>query len=245
MIAHMINLRASSIGGENFRISVDPAGSVADAVAKLYEAMWANLDVNEWEARWIECVIGIVDDKSKDGTFLRLDAPLSSVPIEDGDQLSFVTRRATEQERADRIRGSRVRLSRRKIKLQPKELRSQLFSRDLILKAAAALRQGHQVSGFHTLHCKLKSGGQFQIEGWSWTLLFDPAGQLFVWRHQERSGGEVIDECWSTDEKFVDWWSQMSEQTICAYSGLLIYPDRLEAALLEGTPMCTDFIRLR
>jgi len=238
-----MNLRAVDMGGETFCVSVDSAGSVADVVVKIYEAMWQHLSEDAFEERWISQCLAVVHENGLE--MLSPHAALASIPIVDGAQLSFMLRKASDEELIDRLRQSRLRLSRTRTKLLPKALRNVPFTRDMLSRAALALRTGKQVSGFHTLTSRINQL-EFQEDNWSWTLLYDhaDAGQ-FVWRHQERGSPAVVVEAWPTDAGFIEFWSQMTEQSSCAFAGLLLYDTRPEAVLLEGTLLCDHFKRLK
>jgi len=235
----MTNLKAVDMAGKTFCLSVNPEGSVADLVAHLYDVMWADLHEDEFEARWVDRYVAIL----KDCVFLNPDSALSAIPVEEGNTLNFMIRESTNAEKEDRLRKSRIRQSWRRRTLQPQELRSQVFSRDVLSRSAEALRQGRQVSGFHVLTCKIGKL-EYQEERWSWTLLFKPDDQQFVWCHQQRGNNVVVEEIWASDADFLDFWSQMSEQSICAYAGLLLYSSQRDAALLEGTPVSHHFQKL-
>lgn len=229
----MINLKAVGPSGDGVELSADPAGSVSDVVMRIYQAIWADVDEDEFERRWVGRYLSIIHP-SGDG-FLDPATQFDSVQEwRDGDHLSFIVRVATADEQAHRIRTSRLRRSKTKTELLPKQLRRTHFSPELLAKVTDALRQGRQLSGFHSLTCKIGSL-HYQEESWSWTLLYDSNSHQFIWRHQIRGQTGVESEAWSTDAAFIDFWSQMSERSACAYAGLLLYGDRPEAALLEGT----------
>lgn len=233
---HRFSLTAAPLGGESFCVSIDPADLVSDLIAECYDVMWTDMKVDDFEARWISsCIVLIHGDK-----VLPLDASVKDAIGQDGVHLTVMIREATAEEQLARCKASRVRQSKRKQKLVPKELPNTLFSRDLLGRAALALRRGRQVSGFHMLKCKI---GQLEWteEDWSWTLLHDHTDNQFVWRHQQRGHQAVLAEAWDTEDEFVHFWGQLSERTACAYASLLLYADRAEAALLQGTVVSNHF----
>jgi len=188
------------------------------------------------EARVGEC--GSEDQLRKDwDTF----APAENSHVE----LGFVLQVADPDEQIVRRRLSRLRQAQsgRKTKLVPtdKDLSSVPFKRDLIARVARALIDGRQVSGHHEVHCRMGSL-TWTEQDYSWTLLYIQGA--FVWRHQRRGQNIIEQDTFPSEDKFIDFWTQLSEKSACIYSGLLLYKDNREAVKLEGTPLIEHFLRL-
>jgi hypothetical protein len=220
------------------------------------EAILGDLYEEEYDRQWMEPT-PLFASIVVDGYDAPLDPemPIASITqIQDNATVWFCRKACEEPEQiAKLIRENRTRKSQRRTcskmrsDLSPQDIQDLYFSIGMITKLAAALREGNTVTGWHSATIKTKSGGTFVEQGWSWTLFFSTATLpgKFVWSHRERKGGAynalVVDETWDTDDDFIEWWSNMSERTMCAYTGFLIYSHNLGLAKLEGTPRAADF----
>jgi len=226
-----IRLTAATTGGKEYAFSVEPEITIAEAVEKLKKIAWADLEVEDFEKKWIDHEMTLIRDER----VLGREQQVKDFQLCDGDVLTIYISPSLE-DRAHRQQRSRLRLAKMgRTKLVHPDLRNVCFSKDLISRATHALQQGLQLSGYHKLKCQNRTA-VWSEENWSWTLLYDRNSRHFAWRHHTRQSRDVIEEVWESEEQFIDFWTQLSDASACAYTALLVYGDDIQAILLEGAP---------
>lgn len=227
-----IRLTAVTIGGEEYPFSVEPEDTIAETAEKLKRIVWARLDVEVFEKTWTDHEMTLIRDER----VLGREQQIKDCQLGDGDVLTINISHSTV-DRAHRQQQSRLRLARMgRSKLANLDLRKVCFSRDLMSRATDALQQGFQLSGSHKLKCQRRTV-VWSEENWSWTLLYDRNSRHFAWRHHTRQSGAIIEEVWESEEQFIEFWTQLSDASVCAYTALLVYGDDIkDAVLLEGAP---------
>lgn len=226
-----IRLTAATTGGMQYVFSADPEDTIAEAVEKLKKIAWAHFEVEDFEKMWIDNEITLI----RDDQVLGREQQVKDCQLRDGDALLLYISPSLEDP-VQRQQRSRLRLAKMgRSKLVPPDLRNTCFSRDLISRATHALQQGLQLSGYHKLQCRNRSA-VWSEENWSWTLLYDRNSRHFAWRHHTRQSRDMIEQVWESEEQFIDFWTQLSDASACAYTALLVYGDDIQAVLLEGAP---------
>lgn len=238
-------------------MSVDESGRVRDIAGAVYRELWKDLSEAEFEDRWIIRRMVLMKGANHVSDDIAI---LDLIGTDDKDQLIallYMFQEASEAEQVVRRRLSRLRQAQsgRYTRLVPmeKELSRVPFKRELITRVAQALarptraaydRQVNEVSAHHELTYQ-KGALSWTEQDWSWTLLRSQNGS-FVWQHQQSGArrGEVRKDVFLNEDAFIDFFTQLSEESACIYSGLLLYKDEQNAVKLDGTPRIAHFVRL-
>jgi hypothetical protein len=179
----------------------------------------------------------------EDMTFVeKMDSVIEEPYLSNGHVLSFYVGCFTPEDWVRHKRSRRVgRAVRNQTNLRPEGcLQKTPFSRELIDEMVMALKNGKQLRQRLKLHLDSKGGDtkyQSSRTSHTWTLLYDTATNCFKLQFHKIGGSMVAEDVLSQDD-FVEFWAQMTDQALCQYCFLRTCENAtgIRGIALDGAP---------